>query len=92
MKDDQYEEFLELDNLEEGFLDFIFGKKQFSGTEKTIAYLEKLYGTLGGLKRNYPVHVRRIRNNIKSIIMDLEDLKTLMKMGKSEKSRFSDLK
>lgn len=80
--------------LDEGFMDWLFGRwrGKFNATSKIIDYLERLYGMTSNLKGDYPVHVNRIRGNIKRIIMDLEDIDMLNKSGKNEKNRFSSLK
>lgn len=87
--------------IEEGILDWLFKRWRrgggWKGAMKGGHYLndvknqlQNLYGAMGKLRKDYPVATRRVRNNIKRIMLDVEHLDTLISKGMTEKSFLDD--
>lgn len=86
------------DNLKhlysEGMFDWLFKRKSQQTAFLSNHYSEmmKLYRDLDRLKGEYPIKVRRIRNNLRTAMTDIQDLKIAIEHGVGEQGHFIDNK
>jgi len=74
--------------IDEGFIDWIRSKwKGDSGNlESAQRELKQIYSSIDPLRKDFPRATKRIRENIRRAILDLEHINTLMSKGIDEKS------
>lgn len=85
--------------IEEGVMDWLFSRWRKGGhwkgnrTKGDIgilkglqADLQTVYSTIDSLRSDYPRATKRIRDNVRRIILDLEHINSLISQGIDEKS------
>lgn len=84
--------------IEEGIMDWLFSRWRRGGRWKggggasggelqdLQKTLQAMYGSMGPLQKSFPQATRRIRGNIRRIMVDLENINMLISKGVDEKT------
>lgn len=100
--DDQLRELIRESIVEEGIMDTLFSRWRKNGKWKGHAgrftefgqfsdiakRLTDIYSELEGLSDSFPTASRRLKGNIKRILLDIENLNAMVARGQTEKSFF----
>lgn len=96
--EDQLRELIRESIIEEGIMDWLFSRwrkgGRFLGTsgqgagyiEDAQNQLKNIYAAMGKLHKGYPRATKRVRDNVKRVILDLEHINTLIGKGVDEKT------